>query len=236
MLENVFETLRPFIWPKYREEGPPSFVQSALLGQDLLGEPSGLNGHTGSVLELMTLGYRPVTSIAILSVLSDAAGVAMHGMQIGRELERRFKVQEGWFTRTRYYSDRVGKLLPLLVRLNMIREVAKKDVKGRREFVAYRIEPSVADSVRDRLGHLSKGERVSLFHTLPPSSQSPSLQMTVTNPKECVDCRTLVASAGARYCERCGKPLKVRCQKCNTSVGAIYDYCLNCGNPISLTV
>ena len=156
-------------------------------------------------------------------------------MQIGRELERRFKVQEGWFTRTRYYSDRVGKLLPLLVRLNMIREVAKKDLKGRREFVAYQLEPSVAGSVRDRLGELSKGERVSFFRTMQPSTQNQSPHRVTVYPKECVNCKTLVPSAAARYCERCGKPLKVRCQKCNGSVDAIYDYCLNCRNPMPLT-
>src|SRR5712692_10495408 len=95
-LDTLFESLRPLVYPRFHEEGPPQFVNSLLLGQDLLGTGSELNASTKSVLELVTLGYRPMTSLAILTVLGESPNMVFHGMQIGRELEKRFKVQEGW--------------------------------------------------------------------------------------------------------------------------------------------
>src|SRR5438445_2129454 len=91
----------------------------------------------------------------------------MHGMQLARELERRFKVQEGWFTRTRYYTDRVGKLLPLLTKMQMIEEVVRRDTRTGRTSAAYRINPSLSQPIKSRLQALSKGEHVSLFSNFP---------------------------------------------------------------------
>jgi len=202
-----------------------------LLGHDLLGTGSELNASTKSVLELITLGYRPMTSLAILSILNESPNTVFHGMQIGRELEKRFKVQEGWFTKTRYYTDRIGKLLPLLVRLNIIRESAKKDPKGGRGFTGYQVHPSIASSVTDRLKLLSKGEPISLFKSA-PASQIPS-PSDAAELKQCLSCETITSSVSARYCERCGNPLTIKCQKCNNPNQATYDYCLKCGNKIS---
>src|SRR2546422_4738370 len=117
---EFFEGLRPFVWPKYREEGPPEFVQAVLIGRNLLGEKTDLSISARTVLELMTFGYRPATTLAILDILSEGPGLALHGMQIARELENLFQVQEGWFTRARYYTDRVGKLLRVLVALEIL--------------------------------------------------------------------------------------------------------------------
>jgi len=230
-LDTIFESLRPLVWPKFREEGPPEFVHSVLLGHDLLGTGSELNASTKSVLELITLGYRPMTSLAILTVLNDSPNTTFHGMQIGRELEKRFKVQEGWFTKTRYYTDRIGKLLPLLARLNLVQESVKKDPKGGRGFTGYQVHPSIASSVTERLKLLSKGEPISLFKG---AQASPSLAPSdVSELKQCLSCETIIASVSARFCERCGDPLTIRCQKCNNPNEATYDYCLKCGNKMS---
>ncbi len=77
---DIFESLRPFVWPKYREEGPPEFVQNYLLGHDLTVGATKLDPPTRSILEMMTIGYRPVSSLAILAILSDSPNLAMHGM------------------------------------------------------------------------------------------------------------------------------------------------------------
>ncbi len=230
-MDTIFESLRPLVWPKFREEGPPEYIHSVLLGHDLLGTASDLNASTKSVLELITLGYRPMTSLAILTILSESPNTAFHGMQIGRELEKRFKVQEGWFTRTRYYTDRIGKLLPLLARLNLVQESVKKETRGGRSFTGYQVHASIASSVSERLKLLSKGEPISLFKGA-PASQSASLS-DASELKQCLSCETIIASVSARYCERCGNPLTTRCQKCNNPIEATYDYCLKCGNKMS---
>jgi hypothetical protein len=145
---TIFESLKPFIWPKYREEGPPEFVQNYILGHDLTGGAVKLDPPARSVLEMMAIGYRPVSSLAILNILNDSPNLAMHGMQLARELEQRFKVQDGWFTRTRYYTDRVGKLLPLLTKMNMVEEVSRKDTRTGRVAAAYRVNPSLSQQIK----------------------------------------------------------------------------------------
>jgi len=224
---DIFESLRPFVWPKYREEGPPEFVQNYLLGHDLSGGTMKLDPPTRSILEMMTIGYRPVSSLAILAILSDSPNLAMHGMQLARELEKRFKVQEGWFTRTRYYTDRVGKILPLLTKMRMVEEVVRKDPRTGRVSSAYRINPSLSQPIRARLQALSKGEHVSLLST--PDATIVEENQNQDWRKECPNCGIITRSAIARYCEACGRPLKMKCASCGTVLDAIYKYCLNCG-------
>jgi hypothetical protein len=230
-LVDIFEALRPFVWPKYREEGPPEFVQNYLLGHDLTGGRTKLEPPARSILEMMTIGYRPVSSLAILDILSDSPNLAMHGMQLARELERRFKVQEGWFTRTRYYTDRVGKLLPRLTKMQMIEELVRKDSRTGRTSAAYRINPTLSQPVKSRLQALSRGEHVSLL------SNSPATTLEVDQSrewrKECLNCGIITSSAIARYCEVCGRPLKMKCNNCRSSLEAIYKYCLNCGAKVA---
>jgi hypothetical protein len=228
---DIFESLRPFIWPKYREEGPPEFVQNYLLGHDLTSGSTSLDPTARSILEMMAIGYRPVSSLAILAILGDSPNLAMHGMQLARELERRFKVQEGWFTRTRYYTDRVGKLLPLLTRMRMVEEVMRKDSRTGRVSAAYRINPALSQPIRARIQALSKGEHVSLLST--PDTAIAEVEQSKLWKKECQSCGIITSSSIARYCEVCGHPLKIKCSNCSTSFDAIYKYCLNCGTKTS---
>jgi len=224
---DIFESLKPFVWPKYREEGPPEFVQNYLLGHDLAGGSVKLEPATRSVLEMMTIGYRPVSSLAILNILNDSPNIAMHGMQLARELEHRFKVQEGWFTRSRYYTDRVGKLLPLLTNLHLVQEVSRRDPRTGRVSTAYRVNPSFSQPIKTRLVAISKGEHVSLLS----SSETMALGSDKVEDwrKECIDCGIMTNSMIARYCEVCGHSLKVKCKGCGSALDAVYKYCLNCG-------
>jgi len=224
--ESLFDSLRRFVWPKYREEGPPEFVQSILLGRDILGEGVKLDAPTRSILEMMTIGYRPVTSLAILQVLSDTPGLAIHGMQIGRELEKRFRVQDGWFTRTRYYTDRVGKLLPLLGKLGLIMEVPRRDAKTGRTFTVYSINPSRKAPVSARLESIAKGENLLLVPFQQPQNPTP---ISAEVAKRCRSCNIMSNSPVARHCEICGDPLEVTCRNCKATVEAVYNYCVSCG-------
>jgi len=231
--ESLFQSLSPFVWPKYREEGPPEFVQALLLGRTFLGEDMALNAVAKTVLELTTIGYRPATTFAVLRILSESPKIVLHGMQIGRELEKRFDVQEGWFTRTRYYTDRVGKLLTLLTRLDIIQEVVRKDPKGGRSFPAYQMQPSLLEPVKVRIEDLSRGGRISLFSNgaqIQNESHAIAQDSLRVSLRECLNCKTVMNSVSARYCERCGKPLKLDCPSCKSRVDAIYDFCPMCGN------
>ena len=228
---DIFESLRPFVWPKYREEGPPEFVQNYLLGHDLTGGTAKLEPAARSVLEMMAIGYRPVSSMAILDILSDSPSLAIHGMQLARELERRFKVQEGWFTRTRHYTDRVGKLLPLLTRLQMVEEVERKDIRTGRISAAYRVNPSLSQPIKSRLQALSRGEHISLLS--PTDSAVVERHQSQEWKKECLSCGIITSSAIARYCEVCGRPLKLKCNNCGSMLETIYKYCLNCGTKLT---
>ncbi len=224
---DIFESLRPFVWPKYREEGPPEFVQGYLLGHDLFGGAAKLDPTARSILEMMVIGYRPVSSFAILNVLNDSPNLALHGMQIAREIENRFKVKEGWFTRTRYYADRVGRLLPLLTSMNVVEEVVRKDSRTGRISAAYRIKNSLNQSIKARLQALSRGEHVSLLST--PQAAVVEADQAQSWRKECLNCGIVTSSAIARYCEVCGRSLKLKCNNCGTVMEVIYKYCLNCG-------
>ena len=229
--ESIFDSLGRFVFPKYREEGPPQFVQNILLGNDFLGEGVKIDPPTRSILEMMTIGYRPVTSLAILQTLIDTPNLALHGMQLGRELEKRFKAKEGWFTQTRYYTDRVGKLLPLLTRLELIQELTRKDSRTGRSFAAYQINPRLKEPVAARLESLSRGESLVFF----PSQQTQNTVLSLPKgiEKTCKNCGVVSTSTVARYCEICGDPMQMSCRNCNSTVDAIYDYCVSCGSKIS---
>ncbi len=226
-MEDIFQALKPLVWPKFREEGPPEFIQDILSGRDLTGQGFGQNPAAKSILELWTIGYRPVTTLAILSVLSSSPRTTFHGAQIGHELERRFGVKEGWFTHTRYYTDRIGKMLTALTRLEVLKETEKKDSKSGRVLNAYQITPDLAGSVSDTLRRLSEGQHVSLF--LVNSSQRLSPVRT-GDRRECLECGFVSDSLTAVYCERCGHTLKAKCEKCNATVDVFYEYCTGCGN------
>ncbi len=230
---DLFRSLKPFVWSKFREEGPPEFVRTELLGGAFHAEETSLSPTTKNLLELMTIGYRPATTLGILCILSQSPKVALHGMQIGKELERQFDVEEGWFSRTRYYTDRVGKLLTLLTRLEILQEVFRKDSKGSRTLAAYQIHASLAEPVKVRIEELSRGERISFFSTHPQPPREILVvpeEPLIINPRECIDCKVMVTSAIARYCEKCGKPLKLNCLSCKGRVDAIYNYCPMCGS------
>ena len=229
--QNMFDVLKRFVSPTYREEGPPEFVREMVDGLAISGEGAKPDAPIRSILELMTIGYRPATSLAILNILSDSPNLAMNGTQIARELEKRFGVQEGWFTKTRYYTDRVSKLLRLLTRLGLIQEFSRKDSRTGRMLPVYQVNPSLREPITTRLEALSRGEELSLFPFRQPE-RTISISQNRMN-KVCPNCDVMSNSTIARYCEICGNPLQVTCRNCNATVEAIYSYCVKCGTKIT---
>jgi hypothetical protein len=233
-MADLFESLKPFIWPTYYEEGPPKHVQLSLLGDKVFAGLFGETPATRSVLELMTLGYRPVTMLAVLKVLHDSGSRRLHGMEIGRELEKGFAVPEGYFTRSRYYTDRVGKVLGLMVRLGLVEE-SMMDARGNgRKYSAFKIRDSAMAGVRMRLACIANGEQLSLFTN---GHEEPSKALSVNEVAKlrmCPDCGFHSQSLTATFCERCAKQLNVKCDKCGKMVLASFDYCNGCGARLSL--
>ena len=233
-MPDFFGSLKPFIWPTYYEEGPPRHVQLSLLGDKVFASLFGETPATRSVLEMMTLGYRPVTMLAILKVLHDSDGRSLHGMEVGRELERKFQVPEGYFSKSRYYTDRVGKVLGLMVRLGLVEE-AMLDARGNgRKYSAFKIRDSAFEGVKMRLASMANGESLSLFTN---GHEDPS-RIPNGNPtarlRLCVDCGFRSSSSMAAYCERCGNSLNVKCDKCSKMVLASFSFCNGCGARLSV--
>ena len=234
ILPDLFGSLRPFIWPTYYEEGPPRHVQLSLLGDKVFANLFGETPATKSVLEMMTLGYRPVTTLAILKVLYDSDGRSLHGMEVGRELERKFQVPEGYFSKSRYYTDRVGKVLGLMVRLGLVQESMLEARGNGRKYSAYSIRDSALEGVKIRLDSIANGESLSLFmNGHGDLSKIPNGNEVVTR-RSCADCGFQSTSSKAAYCERCGSSLNLKCEECGKMVLASFNFCNGCGARLSV--
>lgn len=233
-LADLFGSLRPFIWPTYYEEGPPRHVQLTLLGDKLFASQFGETPATRSILEMMTLGYRPVTMLAILKVLYDSDGRSLHGMEVGRELEKKFQVPEGYFSKSRYYTDRVGKVLGLMVRLGLVDESMVEARGNGRKYSAFKIRDGAKEGVKTRLASIENGEALSLFinghedlSRIPDGNE-------IARTRLCIDCGFKSHSSMADYCERCGSSLNVKCDKCGKMVLASFSFCNCCGARLSV--
>jgi hypothetical protein len=226
-LDSLFETLKDFVYPDFFERGPPYQIRGIIGGRQMMKELD-INRAKRSVLELIALGYRPATSLAILSVLSESRTATLHGMHIAHELENRFEVTKGWFTKTRYYTDRVGRTLQLLTELEILEEIKKTGLKGKRIFSMYQIRSELFDSVKACLQVLSDRQQVSLF-TRTASGLNNPLSTVARNLKDCLECKVTFNSVAAHYCEKCGRRLWIKCQECKRKV-EVFEYCVLCGS------
>jgi hypothetical protein len=228
MSEPFYRLLKQFIWPRYYEEGPPSYIDMAFLGKDV-GADGELKEPLKSVLDLIVIGYRPVTSLSIFSALVENENKPMYGSQIGAELEEKFQLPKGWFTKTRYYDNRIGRLLKIFLRQGILKEMKVKDWKTRKEYVGYRIAEKLYPTVKEGILSLHRGESLSI---LSPSITSNVAIKKPEKAKNCSQCNTSTDSPLARYCELCGTALKTKCPNCGEETSLEYLFCLNCGKRI----
>ncbi len=226
MSDQFYQLLKPFIWPRYYEEGPPRYIDFSYLGKEFVDTDGRLKEPLKSVIDLIIMGYRPVTSLSIFSILVEKENKPMYGSQIGAELENKFQLPKGWFTKTRYYDTRIGKLLKTLQRQNILEEMKVKNGRMNKEYNGYRITEKIYPALKDRILSLHRGERL-LFLT--PIVPSDVISEKSGVKKYCSKCDSLTYSASARYCELCGNPLKLNCPKCGKEMSLEYLFCLNCG-------
>src|SRR4030043_1087512 len=151
MSEPVYKSLKQFIWPRYYEEGPPRYIDMIFFSKDFIDSNGRIAEPFKSVIDLIVIGYRPVTSLSIIAALVENGNKPMYGSQIGAQLEKRFDLPKGWFTRTRYYDTRIGKLLKIMHRQNILEELKVKDLRANKEYVGYRIAEILYPATRDRI-------------------------------------------------------------------------------------
>lgn len=226
MPEGFYQLLKPFICPRYYEEGPPRYIDMAFLSKDFLGADGKIKEPLKSILDLIVIGYRPVTSLSIFSVLVENENKPMYGSQIGAELEKKFQLPKGWFTKTRYYDTRIGKLLKILLRQSILEEMKVRDWKTNKEYVGYHITEQIYPSLKERILALNRGENLLL---LAPTTSNHTVERKPQTLRHCQKCNAIITSASARYCELCGSPLKTNCPSCGKEMSLEYSFCLNCG-------
>jgi hypothetical protein len=226
MSEPFYQLLKPFIWPRYYEEGPPRYIDMAFLSRDLIDVHGKTKEPLKSILDLIVIGYRPVTSLSIFSILVENGNRPMYGSQIGAELEKKFQLPKGWFTKTRYYDTRIGKLLKILLRQSILEEMKVKDLRTNREYVGHRITEHIYPALKERILSLHRGESLLI---LTPSTPSNAVGKKPETTRHCPNCNALITSPSAKYCELCGSPLKTNCPNCGEKMSLEYSFCLNCG-------
>jgi len=229
MSETFYQLLKPFIWPRYYEEGPPKYIDKAFFNRDLVDVDGRIKEPAKSVLNLIVLGYRPVTSLSIFVTLVENLNRPMYGSQIGAQLEKKFQLPKGWFTKTRYYDTRIGKLLKILQRQNILDETKVKDWKTKREYLGYRIVEAIYPTVEKTVTSLLRGEGLSI---LTPATPSDVPQEKTKQTKNCPECNALTTSPSAKYCELCGSALRTSCTSCGKKMSLEYSFCLNCGKKL----
>lgn len=226
MSESFYQLLKQFIWPRYREEGPPKYIDVAFISKDFFDVRGKIKEPVKSLLDLIVLGYRPVTTVSILVALVENENKPMYGTQLGGELEKRFLLPKGWFTKTRYYDSRIGKLLKLLCRLDVLEETEIIDSKTKRRYVGYHIVKAIYPTIRERILNFLQGGNLSF---LSPSIDTPTTEEKVKIMKRCSNCNALTSSPAAKYCELCGSTLSIVCPACQRETMSEYSFCLYCG-------
>jgi len=229
MSEQFYQLLKPFIWPRYYEEGPPRYIDMAFLSRDFIDADGKIREPIRSILDLIVVGYRPVTSLSIFSVLVENQNRPMYGSQIGAQLEHRFQLPKGWFTKTRYYDTRIGKLLKILQRQNILEEVKVKNWKTNKEYIGYRIVEHIYPTFKERILSLHRGESLSILTPSTPNNLAKEKPKTI---KHCLKCNAFITSPSAKYCELCGTPLRINCPRCGKEISLEYSFCLNCGTKL----
>lgn len=227
MPRPFYELLKKFLWPRYREENPPSYINSFLFEKDFIDSEGQIREPVKSILNLITLGHRPVTTLALLDLLVENRNKPMYGTQLGKEMEKRFQLPEGWFSKTRYYDNRVGKLLKMLVRLDILEEVDFVDSKTRRRHLGYRIAKNIYPGMQKNILNFMQSGTLPIFvpiETYPKLPEAEQLRII----KHCTKCQAQTTSLQAQYCEICGSPLVVVCPKCKRENIPEYTYCVYC--------
>jgi len=209
---------RWLVSPRFREEGPPTYVYSLLSVTEVEGArvPSDI---INKVVLLVLLGHRPVTVLAIFSTLAQNENRPMYGTELGKVLESKFDLPEGPYTKARYYEDRVGKTLRLLSTLGLVEEKQVSLAGSQRRTTGYRLSGDLY-----RFMKYGRGDLESFVSFFPAGTRGVL--------KTCINDKFVTFEEGAEFCQFCGKPLSRVCTRCDKVVMPEYQFCIKCGAKI----
>jgi len=225
MTQEPFKTLACILSPRYREEGPPAYIEK-LFSEEFLGEDGKVREPMRTVLDLIVFGYRPVTSLCILAILVRDGNRPQVGRQLGLQLEKQLGLEDGKLTTGRYYDDRIGRLLKILAQLGILEVGEKPGVMRTKD--AYRINASIYPLIEEKIRLFLDGG------TLSPFAKSPmDREKKLNQPiKQCSECKRMSTSPEATHCERCGGLLMVKCSYCGRQHPSYYLFCNYSGSAL----
>ena len=207
------------VFPKFREEGPSRHLNSLLAATELQVD-EGSRKNVKQLAYIILLGYRPVTVIAILTTLTRNGNRAMYGAELAEALEQTQDLPTGWYTKSRYYNDRIGRVLRVLADLEILTTENVSLQTSDRTTTGYKL----AESVYQFAKHQSMLNQVPILMNLP----YPSKVM-----KKCLNDEFVASDSLAVYCQFCGATLATVCAKCARQLGPDNKYCTRCGEKIA---
>jgi len=122
-----------------------------------------------SLVYLVTIGQRPVTSMLTLDILLKAGRKPLSGKEVGRRLAKQLEVPPAMTTAGGNYKDRVGDLLLTLCKTGVLEEASATGA-GRAAEKGFRIKKAAAPQVQSFLDCVLGGEGV--LCSLTPSKLS----------------------------------------------------------------
>jgi len=209
---------RWFVFPRFREEGPPRNLASFMALRETEGETID-DLSLKRLAYLVLLGYRPATVSGIVSVLLENKNRAMYGSELGKALEAKFDLPRGWYTKARYYEDRLERVLRILSELGSLRQEEVKVLGTERVTAGYRL----SDSLFQLTSHGTAVEEALLEADILGGSKT---------FKICKDHDFVAADPKAKHCLFCGKVLVSACLRCGKPVSPHYEYCVGCGEAL----
>lgn len=225
MADDPFKALAGILSPRYREEGPPAYIES-FLNEDFLDKNGRLREPMKTALDLVVLGYRPVTTLCILATFVENKNKPSGGRQLGIQLEKRLGLEEGKLTTGRYYDDRIGRLVKILCQLGILESERGPEVPRAKE--GYRICESLYPVLQRRMTSFLNGESLSPLAQSMIQGEAKADMVT----KQCSKCKSMITSREATYCELCGAPLEVSCFNCGKKILCKWESCNHCGAPM----
>jgi len=100
-----------------------------------------------SLLFLITIGQRPVTSLLILEILLDAERSPLSGKQIGELLAKKLRISSKLTTKGGNYKDRIGDLISTFITIGILESIASGK-RGHTKEEGFRIRRSIIPEVK----------------------------------------------------------------------------------------
>ena len=106
-----------------------------------------LNEPYKSLVFLVTVGQRPVTSLLMLKILLETGEKPLNGKEIGEKLAKELKISPALTTKGGNYKDRVGDLISTFVKIGILESVFSDESRHLKE-AGFRIKESAMTEIK----------------------------------------------------------------------------------------